>query len=117
METKNIIAALSALAQESRLAIFRLLVEAGPEGLSVGDIGARLGIANATLSFHLKELNQAGLTVAVPNGRSIIHSANFVTMTGLVTYLTENCCAGATCTSVVDCAPQSANKLKERGCG
>ena len=96
METKEIIAALSALAQESRLAIFRLLVEAGPQGLPVGAIAESLSLANATLSFHLKELTRAGLTVATPNGRSIIYSANFTTMNGLIAYLTENCCAGAT---------------------
>ena len=97
METKNIISALSALAQETRLAIFRLLVETGPQGLPVGAIAEKLNLANATLSFHLKELTNAGLTVATPNGRSIIYSANFTTMNGLVDYLTENCCAGVAC--------------------
>jgi ArsR family transcriptional regulator, arsenate/arsenite/antimonite-responsive transcriptional repressor len=97
METKTIIAALSALAQESRLSIFRLLVETGPEGLPVGVIAETLGLANATLSFHLKELTHAGLTTAAPNGRSIIYSANFTTMMSLIDYLTENCCAGAGC--------------------
>jgi ArsR family transcriptional regulator, arsenate/arsenite/antimonite-responsive transcriptional repressor len=97
METKIIISALSALAQETRLAIFRLLVEAGPQGLAVGAIAETLALANATLSFHLKELTSAGLTTASPNGRSIIYSANFATMNGLVEYLTENCCAGAGC--------------------
>ena len=105
METKEIIAALSALAQESRLAIFRLLVEAGPHGLPVGAIAESLGLANATLSFHLKELTRAGLTVATPNGRSIIYSADFITMNGLLDYLTENCCAGAAC---VPCPPSTA---------
>ena len=97
METKNTIIALAALAQETRLAIFRLLVEAGPQGLAVGTIAERRGLANATLSFHLKELTNAGLTVATPNGRSIIYSANFETMNGLIGYLTENCCAGSSC--------------------
>lgn len=106
METKNIIAALAALAQESRLAIYRLLVETGPEGLPVGAIAERLGFANATLSFHLKELTNAGLTVAAPNGRSIIYSANFATMSGLIEYLTENCCAGASCATTVNCKPK-----------
>jgi DNA-binding transcriptional ArsR family regulator len=111
METKQIINALGALAQESRLAIFRLLVEAGPPGLAVGAIAESLGLANATLSFHLKELTQAGLTVATPNGRSIIYSANFATMNGLVDYLTENCCAGAGCaTATSACAPVSARQ-------
>ena len=97
METKQVIGALGALAQETRLAIFRLLVETGPQGLPVGTIAESLGLANATLSFHLKELTNAGLTMAAPNGRSIIYSVNFSTMNGLVDYLTENCCAGATC--------------------
>ncbi len=97
METKKIIGALAALAQESRLAIYRLLVETGPEGLPVGAIAEKLGFANATLSFHLKELTHAGLTIAAPNGRSIIYSANFATMSRLIDYLTENCCAGASC--------------------
>lgn len=102
METKLIIGALGALAQESRLAIFRLLVETGPQGLPVGAIAEKLDFANATLSFHLKELTHAGLTNATPNGRSIIYSANFLTMTGLIEYLTENCCAGSSCGP---CAP------------
>ena len=114
METKNIVSALGALAQETRLAIFRLLVETGPQGLPVGAIAEKLELANATLSFHLKELTNAGLTVAAPNGRSIIYSANFSTMTGLVDYLTENCCAGAGCPpgkmSMAACVPVSTPK-------
>jgi DNA-binding transcriptional ArsR family regulator len=97
METKDIIAALGALSQETRLAIFRLLVATGPAGLPVGTIAEKLSLANATLSFHLKELTNAGLTIASPSGRSIIHSANFSTMNGLIGYLTENCCAGVSC--------------------
>ena len=97
MEIKDIIGALGALAQETRLAIFRLLVTTGPPGLPVGAIAEQLALANATLSFHLKELTHAGLTTATPNGRSIIYSANFKTMNGLVEYLTENCCVGTGC--------------------
>jgi ArsR family transcriptional regulator, arsenate/arsenite/antimonite-responsive transcriptional repressor len=108
METTSIIAALSALAQESRLAIFRLLVETGPQGLPVGAIAEKLNFANATLSFHLKELTHAGLTNATPNGRSIIYSANFSTMTGLIEYLTENCCAGANCAPCMPSNQQTA---------
>lgn len=107
METKAVIQALAALAQESRLAIFRLLVEAGPAGLTVGVIAERLGIANATLSFHLKELTNAGLTIASPQGRSIVYATNFLTMNALVAYLTENCCAGNDCVSPVNCAPST----------
>lgn len=101
---KSTIQALAALAQESRLAIFRLLVVAGPAGMPVGKIAEHLNLANATLSFHLKELTNAGLTTATPNGRSIIYSANFNTMTELLDYLTENCCAGAGCAPVAQSA-------------
>ena len=111
MEIKDIISALGALAQETRLAIFRLLVETGPQGLPVGAIAEKLGLANATLSFHLKELTNAGLTIATPNGRSIIYSADFPTMNGLVEYLTENCCAGSSCSpSIAACVPVSTQK-------
>ena len=94
METKNALAALAALAQETRLAVFRLLVETGLEGLPVGKIGERLGIAPATLSFHLKELAHADLVTMRPEGRFIYCSANFATMNGLLAYLTDNCCGG-----------------------
>lgn len=111
METENAIQALAGLAQVTRLAIFRLLVEAGPSGLAVGIIAETLGLANATLSFHLKELTRAGLTIASPNGRSITYSANFETMNGLVNYLTENCCAGSSCSpSIAACVPVSTLK-------
>ena len=114
METKQIISALSALAQETRLSIFRLLVATGPQGLPVGAIAEKLGLANATLSFHLKELTSAGLTIATPSGRSIIYAASFETMGGLVEYLTENCCAGASCatgtTAIAACTPVSVSK-------
>ena len=94
METKGIITALAALAHETRLAVFRLLVETGPDGLPVGKIGERLGLAPATLSFHLKELAHADLVTTRHEGRFIYCSANFATMNGLVGYLTDNCCGG-----------------------
>ena len=99
MNARNAVAALGALAQESRLAIFRLLVEAGPTGLSVGEIGASLRIAPATLSFHLKELSHAGLAAARQEGRYIYYSASYERMSRLLAYLTDNCCArdGADC--------------------
>ncbi len=116
METKKIIQALGALAQESRLAIFRLLVQAGTEGLPVGAIAQALGLANATLSFHLKELTNADLLVATPKGRSIIYTANFATVSQVLTYLTENCCQGAPCTSIVAtrvvCTPKKLNVIQ-----
>ena len=104
METKRVVAALSALAQETRLAVYRLLVERGPEGLPAGAIGERLKLAPATLSFHLKELAHAGLIAARQDGRFIWYRADFAAMNGLVAYLTENCCrASAVCDTV--CAP------------
>lgn len=100
METKEIIVALSALAQESRLAIFRLLVQAGPEGLPAMQIAEQLGIPPSSLSFHLKELTHANMIAQKKAGRSLIYSANFQTMNGLLGFLTENCCGGNTCTPV-----------------
>jgi len=99
MNAEAAVASLSALAQESRLLIFRLLVEAGPTGLSVGEIGASLRIAPATLSFHLKELSHAGLVATRQEGRYIYYSASYEAMNRLLAYLTRNCCArdGADC--------------------
>ena len=97
METKNVLAALAALAQESRLAAFRLLVQTGPQGLAANKIAEQLDIAPSSLSFHLKELSHAGLVVARSDGRFVIYSANFDTMNGLLGFLTENCCCGDSC--------------------
>lgn len=94
MKKSNAIAALAALAQETRLDIFRLLVGTGAPGLPAGQIGDRLGLPSPTLSFHLNQLRFAGLITSRRRGCSIIYSANFKAMTGLLTYLTENCCAG-----------------------
>lgn len=94
---ESIIAALGALAQHHRLAAFRALVEAGPAGLAAGDIAGRLGIAASSLSFHLAQLERAGLVHAARAGRSIFYSADFAAMTSLVGYLTENCCGGLDC--------------------
>jgi ArsR family transcriptional regulator, arsenate/arsenite/antimonite-responsive transcriptional repressor len=97
MESKQAIASLAALSQETRLAIHRLLVEAGPTGLSVGEIGASVKAAPATLSFHLKELANAGLVLARQEGRYIFYSANYERMNALIGFLTENCCARDGC--------------------
>jgi DNA-binding transcriptional ArsR family regulator len=94
MEKQIAISALAALAQETRLDVFRALVQAGPEGLSAGAIGAALGIPSATLSFHLKELKSSGLVRCDRQGRSRIYSPDFSAMTGLITFLTANCCRG-----------------------
>lgn len=101
METKHVLAALAALAQESRLAIFRLLIQAGPSGLSAGKIGEQLAIASSALSFHLKELSHSGLVTSRQDGRFVIYTAEFDTMGELVGFLTENCCAGVPCGSDV----------------
>lgn len=85
---------LAALAHASRLAIFRLLVEAGPEGLAAGALAMRLGLPAATLSFHVKELAQAGLVSARSRGRFVIYSADFRAINALLAYLTDNCCGG-----------------------
>ena len=94
MQIREAVVALAALAQETRLSIFRLLVEAGPEGVPAGRIGEALEIPAATLSFHLKELNHAGLTSSRPDGRFIYYAVDFERMAGLMTFLTQNCCQG-----------------------
>jgi len=103
-KTQRALAALSALAQESRLAVFRLLVEHTPDGLTAGNIGERLGLPPATLSFHLKELSHAGLIASRQDGRFIWYRANIAGMNALVAYLTENCC-GSSATCDPGCAP------------
>jgi ArsR family transcriptional regulator, arsenate/arsenite/antimonite-responsive transcriptional repressor len=95
MDQKHAIAALGALAQETRLALFRLLVTCGPEGLSAGIIAERLGVAPSSLSFHLQQLVHAGLITQRRLSRQLIYSAEYGTMNELLGYLTENCCAGA----------------------
>lgn len=105
METNQAIAALTALGQSTRLATFRLLVEAGPNGRMAGEIGEALGVPGATLSFHLKELVQAGLISGETQGRHVCYRANFDAMNALVTYLTHNCCAGSDSDA---CAPGAA---------
>jgi DNA-binding transcriptional ArsR family regulator len=97
MEMTQALEALAALAQRSRLAIFRLLVEAGPDGLAAGVIGEKLELPPATLSFHLSHLVRAGLVANRQEGRFVIYSASFESMNALVAYLTENCCGGASC--------------------
>lgn len=94
MDSGHAVAALGALAQPTRLAIFRLLVEAGAEGRVVGRIGEALDVAPTTLSFHLKTLSAAGLVSARQDGRFVIYTADFDAMRRLVTYLTETCCNG-----------------------
>jgi DNA-binding transcriptional ArsR family regulator len=97
MEMTQAIDALAALAQGSRLAAYRLLVEAGSEGLPAGVIGEKLDLPPATLSFHLAHLTRTGLVRSRQDGRFVIYSANFDNMNALVGFLTENCCGGKSC--------------------
>lgn len=97
MESKTAVQALGALAQASRLAAFRMLIQAGPDGLAATDIAERMDIPANTLSFHLKALKQTALILARQEGRFIYYSANFQAMNDLVGFLTENCCGGRPC--------------------
>ena len=116
MEKIDAIASLSALAHETRLDIYRLLVEAGPAGLPAGVIADRIELAAPTLSFHLNHLKHAGLVAFKREGRSLIYSADYSQMNGLVSYLTENCCKGdpAACGLPV-CVPSPAAAAQSRG--
>jgi ArsR family transcriptional regulator len=106
MESNPAVASLGALAQNTRLAAYRLLVQAGEEGLCAGDIGTRLDIPAATLSFHLKELLRTGLVTSRQDGRRVIYSASFAVMHSLVDYLSENCCG----TDASACAPATGKR-------
>jgi len=97
MQAEIAVGALGALAQEHRLALFRLLVQAGPAGMAAGAIAAALDIPNSSLSFHLAQLRGAGLVEQRREGRSLIYNADYAAMDRLVAYLMENCCGGATC--------------------
>ena len=110
MKSNDAIKALAALAQATRLDIYRLLVQRGPDGVAASAIAEKLGLPNATLSFHVKGLTQAGLVSARQDGRFIYYAANFRAMNALVDYLTENCCAGADC--VVVCPPVKTAKRR-----
>jgi ArsR family transcriptional regulator len=110
MEKMDAIAALAALAQDTRLDIFRLLVQAGPGGIPAGQIGGLLGLPGATLSFHLNQLKQAGLITVRREGRSLIYVAEYPTMSALIGYLTENCCGGAVSDRASACEPVSQRK-------
>ena len=104
MEPEAIIRSLGALAQEHRLAAYRLLVQAGPDGLAAGALAEALGVPPSSMSFHLAQLSNAGLIVQRRQSRSIIYSADYPVMTGLLGYLTENCCAGTACAPAASCA-------------
>lgn len=111
MEKTTAIAALAALAQETRLDVFRLLVQAGAEGMAAGRIGERLGLPSATLSFHLNQLRHAGLVSFRRESRSLIYVAEYAAMNGLLAYLTENCCRGdAAACGVAPCDPYASGE-------
>ena len=103
MQAVSAIDALGALAQEHRLAAFRLLVQVGEQGMAAGAIADALGVPNSSLSFHLAQLNRAGLISQERRHRSLIYRANYGEMNALVSYLMENCCAGADCGNDVGC--------------
>lgn len=107
MNAKQAVEALAALAHEHRLGVYRLLVEAGPEGLNAGTIAGRLKLPPSSLTFHLQQLHRAGLIRQERNSRQLIYSADFEAMNGLVGYLTENCCGGVSSCGV-GCAPEPA---------
>jgi DNA-binding transcriptional ArsR family regulator len=114
MNKHDALAALAALAQENRLDVFRLLVEAGPEGVPAGSVASALKLAPNTLTFHFDRLREAGLVTVRREGRSMIYAAQFVTMNVLLAYLTENCCRGAqgACTPVPVCKPARGQRAK-----
>ncbi len=115
MESTDAVPALAALAQEHRLEVFRLLVQAGLDGLPPGQIAERLKITPPTLSFHLAQLKHAGLVLVRRDGRSLIYTVNYDAMNGLMEFLTDNCCGGdaATC-GVPVCEPESATIVRRR---
>jgi ArsR family transcriptional regulator, arsenate/arsenite/antimonite-responsive transcriptional repressor len=110
---ENVIAALSALAHEHRLALFRLLVQAGQQGMPAGAIAEALALPNSSLSFHLAHLTRAGLIQKNRKSRSLIYTADYAAMNGLVGYLMDNCCGGAVCAPDAACEP-SPTKTNER---
>ena len=105
MKKDQVVAALAALAQDNRLDVFRLLVQAGPDGMPAGRVAEALGVAPNTLTFHFDRLRTAGLVTVRRDGRSMIYAAQFETMTSLLGYLTENCCGGAACAPAAECKP------------
>lgn len=110
MESAKVVIALTALAHESRLAVFRLLVKRGPDGYTPGDLTQELDIPAPTLSFHLKELQRAGLVSSRRDGRFLYYSAGFAQMRALIDFLTEKCCALADSECDADCAPKPRKK-------
>jgi ArsR family transcriptional regulator, arsenate/arsenite/antimonite-responsive transcriptional repressor len=113
MEKQDAVAALAALAQDSRLDVFRLLVQAGPAGMAAGQVAQALDLAPNTLTFHFDRLRAADLVTVRRDGRSMIYAARFETMNGLLAYLTENCCAGVGGCVTADCKPAPTSRKKK----
>ncbi len=105
MEKIDVVTALAALAQDSRLDVFRLLVQAGPDGMPAGAVATALDLAPNTLTFHFDRLRTAGLVTVRRDGRSMIYAAQFDKMNSLLGFLTENCCSGARCSPAAECKP------------
>ena len=105
MQAASVIRALGALAQEHRLAVFRLLVQAGPAGMPAGALAEAQGVPSSSMSFHLAQLANAGLVTQRRQSRSIIYSADFGAMNALMAYMTENCCGGVSCAPANACSP------------
>ena len=114
MEQSDAVAALAALAQDHRLAVYRLLVQAGPEGMPAGSVASALALAPNTLTFHFDRLRQAGLVTVRREGRSMIYAARYETMNALIAYLTENCCGGRpeACAPASTCKPARTKRSK-----
>lgn len=106
MDSPTVVRALGALAQEHRLAAYRLLVQAGPDGLAAGALSEALGIAPSSLSFHIAQLANAGLVSQRRHGRSILYAADYAAMGALMGFLTENCCGGEACAPAAACNPR-----------
>jgi DNA-binding transcriptional ArsR family regulator len=114
MKTPDVVNALSALAHDHRLAIYRLLVEQGPEGLPAGVIGERVGLVPSSLTFHLQSLQRAGLITQLRASRQLIYSADYRVMNGLVGYLTDKCCTASGDSCATECKPTRATKAAKR---
>jgi ArsR family transcriptional regulator len=114
MKTSAVVEALDGLAHKRRLAIYRLLVQCGPEGLPAGIIGQRVGLLPSSLTFHLQNLQRAGLIVQRRESRQLIYTADFAVMNGLVGYLTENCCGNSSAERSPSCVPAPAAKVAKR---
>jgi ArsR family transcriptional regulator, arsenate/arsenite/antimonite-responsive transcriptional repressor len=112
MKSEQVVKALGALAQESRLAVFRLLVKRGPEGYAPSELQERLAIPAPTLSFHLKELQHAQLVLSRREGRFLYYSANFQTMDGVLRFLNDNCCSLADAACGAECKPAASKRRR-----